>query len=148
MNTHPYLRAYMAGITVPTIFMLVVLTGFSIARFGVGIPVPIERAIVFPMAIIPNLFGAWNILYVAVFHRRNVPIGPYGAILPFLIVPLGTLLATALGFLGHEPGGIVWFGAIHVPYVAVGILFCVGVAFYYLVWKHLVGGLNGVLGIA
>jgi len=149
MNTHPYLRAYMAGITVPTmIFLPLALTGLSIARFVAGIQVPIERVIVFPMAVVPNLFGVWNILYVAVFHRRNVPIGPFGAILPFLLLPLGTLLATALGFLTHEARGIVWFGAVHIPYVAVATFFCVAIAIYYLVWKYLVGGLNGILGIA
>jgi len=148
MNTHPYLRAYMAGITVPTMFTLLVLTVFSIARFGLGIDVPVERAIVFPMAVVPNLFGVWNILYVAVFHRRNVSIGPFGAMLPFLLLPLGTLLATALGFLTHEAHGVVWFGVFHVPYTVVATLFCVAVGIYYLVWKHLVGGLNAVLGIA
>jgi len=148
MNTHPYLRAYMAGITVPTMFTLFVLTVFSIARFGAGFEVPVERVIVFPMAVVPNLFGVWNILYVGVFHRRNIPIGPFGAILPFLLMPLGTLLATTLGFLSHEAHGIVLFGALHVPYTAVGAFFCVAVAIYYLVWKHLVGGLNAVLGIA
>jgi len=147
MNTHPYLRAYMAGITVPTVVMLLVLCVFSIVRFGYGAPVPIERAIVFPMALVPNLFGVWNILYVAVFHRRNVPIGPYGAILPFLLMPLGALLASSLGFLAHESNGIVWFGVVHVPYPAVASVFCVAVGFYYLVWKHLVGGLNAILGI-
>lgn len=148
MNTHPYLRAYMAGITVPTMFTLVVLTVFSIARFGAGVHVPIERAIVFPMAVVPNLFGVWNILYVAVFHRRNVPIGPYGAILPFLLMPLGALLAAWLGFLVLQAQGIVWFGTVHFPYAVVAAFFCVAVAIYYLVWKYLVSGLNAILGIA
>jgi len=148
MNTHPYLRAYMAGITVPTMFTLFVLTVFSIARFGSGLHAPIERVIVFPMAVVPNLFGVWNILYVAAFHRRNVPIGPYGAILPFLLMPMGALLATSLGFLSLEAREVVWFGALHVPYAVVGVFFCVAIAIYYLVWKHLVGGLNGILGIA
>ena len=149
MNTHPYLRAYMAGITVPTmIFLPLALTGLSIARFVAGIQVPIERVIVFPMAVVPNLFGVWNLLYVAVFHRRNVPIGPFGAILPFLLMPLGTLLGRALGFLTHEAHGIAWFGAVHIPYATVAVFFCVALGFYYLIWKYLVGGLNGILGIA
>jgi len=147
MNTHPYLRAYMAGITVPTMFTLFVLTVFSIARFGAGMNVPMERVIIFPMAIVPNLFGVWNILYVGVFHRRNVGIGLFGAVLPFLLLPLGTMLATALGFLTHEANGIVCFGALHVPYAVVASFFCAAVGVYYLVWKHLVGGLNAVLGI-
>ena len=57
MNSHPYLRAYMAGISVPTPFLLIPLTAFSVARFVYNIPVPVERVIIFPMAIIPNLFG-------------------------------------------------------------------------------------------
>ena len=32
MKTHPYLRAYMAGIAVPTPFLLVAVTGFTIGR--------------------------------------------------------------------------------------------------------------------
>ena len=58
MNTHSYLRAYMAGISVPTPLLLVALFLFSIARFVYNVPVPVERVIIFPMAIVPNLFGA------------------------------------------------------------------------------------------
>jgi hypothetical protein len=54
MNEHPYLRAYMAGIALPTAFLLVALTVFCVARFVAQVPIPIERAIVFPMALIPN----------------------------------------------------------------------------------------------
>ena len=57
MNTHPYLRAYLAGIAVPTMFMLVVLTFFIVARFVYNVPVVIERLLVFPMAVVPNLWG-------------------------------------------------------------------------------------------
>src|SRR6266700_3374235 len=64
MNPHPYLRAYMAGSAVPTMLLLVVLGGFLIARYTFHIPIPIERAIVFPMALVPNIFGAWNIFYL------------------------------------------------------------------------------------
>ena len=65
MNNHPYLRAYMAGIAVPTPLLLVALTLFSIARFVYNVPIPVERVIIFPMAIVPNLFGVWNVLHVA-----------------------------------------------------------------------------------
>lgn len=57
MNTHPYLRAYLAGICVPTIFLLFVATGFTFIRYVYNFPVPIERVIVFPMAVVPNLWG-------------------------------------------------------------------------------------------
>ena len=63
MSNHPYLRAYMAGISVPTPLLLIPLTAFFIARFVYNIPVPVERVIIFPMAIIPNLFGVWNMLH-------------------------------------------------------------------------------------
>ena len=49
MRPHPYLRAYMAGIVVPTLFLLVILCVFTTFRlsFPVG---SLANAIVFPMA--------------------------------------------------------------------------------------------------
>jgi hypothetical protein len=38
MKTHPYLRAYMAGIAVPTPFLIVGVTGFTIARTTLRLP--------------------------------------------------------------------------------------------------------------
>ena len=89
---HLYLRAYMAGIVAPTAFLLVVLTVFSLARFVFHVPVPIERVIVFPMALIPNLFGAWEMRWYVVLTRRRLSIGVHGAMLPFVLVPLGLML--------------------------------------------------------
>jgi hypothetical protein len=71
---HPFLRAYMAGVVVPTGFLLVAMRAFSLARFVFNIPVPIERVIVFPMALIPNAFGAWNMLHVALTPDRRLSI--------------------------------------------------------------------------
>src|SRR5215470_7491796 len=99
MKNHPYLRAYMAGISVPTPLLLVALTLFFIARFVYNIPVPVERVIIFPMAIIPNLFGLWNMLYLASRVQTRLPLGVHGAILPFVIAPAGFLLGRGLGFL-------------------------------------------------
>ena len=137
MNKHTYLRAYMAGIVVPTIFLLVVVTGFSIFRYVYNVPVPIERIIMFPMAVVPNLWGLWNILFIALHGKRNIPIGLHGAILPLLLAPLGYFTSRILDFsiphliLAGFPIGIV-----------------LAVILYYLVWKHLVGFLNAVLSIA
>ncbi len=97
MNNHPYLRAYMAGISVPTPLLLVALTLFSIARFVYNVPIPVERVIIFPMAIIPNLFGVWNVLHLASRSRTHLPLGIHGAILPFILAPVGF-------FLGRWPG--------------------------------------------
>ena len=60
MRTHPYLRAYMAGIVLPTAFLLVIMTVDVYHRyylevssqFVLGMPArPLERTLVFPMAI-------------------------------------------------------------------------------------------------
>jgi hypothetical protein len=148
MNTHPYLRAYMAGIVVPTIVLLLVLTGFILARFVFQVPVPIERAIVFPMAIVPNLFGVWNMFYLWLGPRRHLPIGFHGALLPFILLPLGYLIGSALGVISLTSQCIVYFHEINVPYAFIAIGFTIALIFYYLVWKYLVGFFNQVLGIA
>jgi hypothetical protein len=148
MNTHPYLRAYMAGITVPTMLLLVVLTGFLLARYTFRIPVPIERAIIFPMALVPNIFGLWNIFYLWLRPRRHLPIGFHGAILPLILAPAGFALATCSGFLTATAQGLVWFHEITVPYAFLATGFCLALIAYYLVWKYLVGFFNQVLGIA
>jgi hypothetical protein len=148
MNTHPYLRAYMAGIVFPTLVLLVVLTAFCIARFVYQIPVPIERVIVFPMALVPNLFGLWNMFYLWLRPRRHLPLGLHGALLPFVLAPLGATLATALGILTLGSDGIVWFQHLKVPYPYLALGFTIALIVYYLVWKHLVGFFNQVLGIA
>jgi hypothetical protein len=126
---------------------VVVLTAFSIARFLYRVPIPIEWAIVFPMALIPNI-GAWNMLYLALGPRHHLPLGFHGAILPLILAPLGALLATLLGFLTPVEDGFLWFHAVRVAYVHCALVFPLVLMAYYLVWKYLVGFLNGMLGIA
>jgi hypothetical protein len=137
MNKHTFLRAYMAGIMIPTPFLLVIVTGFCIARYVYNIPIPIERVILFPMAVVPNLWGLWNVLYSALHSRFNIPIGAHGAGLPFVLAPAGYLVARLLDF--PIPDFVLH---------AFPVGFPIGVIVYYLVWKHLVGFLNGILCIA
>ncbi len=148
MNTHPYLRAYMAGSAVPTMMLLVVLSGFLIVRYTFHIPIPIERVIVFPMALVPNLFGAWNIFYLWLRPRPHLPIGLHGALLPFILAPAGFALASCSGFLTATSGGLVLAHEIVVPYAIPAVGFSFALIAYYLVWKYLVGFFNEVLGIA
>lgn len=148
MNTHPYLRAYMGGIAAPTMMLLVVLSGFLIARYTFHIPIPIERAIIFPMALVPNIFGVWNMFYLWLRPRRHLPIGFHGAILPFLLAPAGFTLASCSGFLAASSTGLVWFHEVVVPYQFLAAGFCFALIAYYLVWKYLVGFFNQVLGVA
>jgi hypothetical protein len=148
MHRFAYLRAYMGGVALPTAFLLVALTIFCIARFVYRIPVPIERAIVFPMALVPNLFGAWNVLYLAVRRRRPWNIGLHGALLPFVIGPGGYVIGRLLGILDTSPNGFVYFHAVHVLFAHTALVFPVVVAAYYLIWKYIVGFFNRVLEIA
>jgi len=148
MNTHPYLRAYMAGIFAPSLFLLVALTAFVVSRLVFQVPIPIERVLVFPMALVPNIFGLWNVLYLWLRPRRHLPIGFYGALLPVIMAPLGAVLACSLGFLAVGVHGITWFGVITAPYYLIAPGFLAGLVVYYLVWKYIVGFLNHVLGIA
>jgi hypothetical protein len=137
MNRHPYLRAYMAGIVAPTVFLLVVATAFTMMRYVFNVPVPIERVIVFPMAVVPNLWGLWNMLFVALRGRLHLSIGLHGALLPILLVPLGVALAGFLQF--SIPSFVLHVFPILVP---------IGLIVYYLAWKYIVSFLNRVLELA
>jgi hypothetical protein len=136
MNQHTYLRAYMAGIVVPTIALLLIATAFTIARYVYNIPVPIERVIVFPMAVVPNLWGLWNIAFIASHQHTHLPIGIHGAILPIILGPLGILMTSLLDF--TIPGF-----ASHIFPVAAPVALIA----YYLVWKYFVASLNQILAI-
>jgi hypothetical protein len=148
MNTHPYLRAYMAGVVVPSLGLLVALTVFILTRLVYQIPIPIERVIIFPMALVPTAFGFWNIIYVWSRPHRNLPIGLHGALLPLIMAPLGAMAATCGGLLALGTHGVTWFHAVSVSYSLIAPLFFAGVGAYYLVWKYVVGFLNQMLGIA
>ena len=145
MNGHPYLRAYMAGIALPTAFLLVALSVFCVWRFLLHIPVPIERMIVFPMALVPNLWGAWNMLYLALRTRYRWEVGLHGAILPAILAPMGYGAATVLGFLKTTAHGFAYFDVVHVPFALAGTIFSVAIAIYYLAWKYVVSFLNRVV---
>ena len=142
MRPHPYLRAYMAGIVVPTLFLLVILTVVASFRFYLEVPsqfvfgipaAPLERAIVFPMAVVPNLWGVWNMLHLALRSRVRLPLEVHGALLPLLLFPAGIALARLLDL------SIQWQFALPVAPI--------GMAIYYLAWKYAVGFLNDEVGI-
>ncbi len=147
MKDHPYVRAYMAGIAVPTPFLLVPLTAFVLARLIYGIPAPIEKIIIFPMAIVPNLFGIWNVLHLTTRSRTHLPLGIHGAILPLLIAPLGLLLGLSIGVMKPASNGFVYFGLVTFHYLHIAMIFPFVLIFYYLVWKYFVGFCNRVAGI-
>ena len=146
-SAYPYVRAYMAGVTLPTIFLLVILGIFVLVRLILQVPVPLERIIVFPMAMVPNVFGLWNMLYLRLRQTRQISIGAWGALLPFLLAPLGATVACSLGFLSTSANGVQYFGVIHASYGLLALNFCIAVVIYYLGWKYLVNFFNRVVGI-
>jgi hypothetical protein len=136
MNQHTYLRAYLAGIAVPTPFLLVVMTAYILLRLVYNFPIPVERVIVFPMAVVPNLWGLWNVLFIALRRRSPLSLGIHGALLPILLGPLGLVLTGLLNFT------IPAFATHVFP-----VLAPVALIVYYLAWKYLVGFLNRILGL-
>jgi len=148
MNNHPYLRAYLAGVFVTTLILPLMLTAFIVLRIVLQLPVPIERGLIFPMALVPAVWGLWNMLWLASRARTHVNVGVHGALLPFLLLPCGALAARCLGVLQLGATGITWFQSFSLPYALIGTGFCFGIAAYYLVWKYVVGFVNCELGIA
>jgi hypothetical protein len=148
MNTHPYLRAFMAGAFAPTLLMPAMLTVFIVSRLILQAPLPIERGLVFPMALVPCLWALWNMLWVGSHERTHLPVGLHGALLPLLLMPAGAAMGTCLGILAIGANGVTWFQNLYVPYAWIVPLFAAALAGYYLAWKYIVGFVNRVLGIA
>lgn len=148
MNNHPYLRAYLSGVFVTTLILPIMLTAFIVIRIVLQVPVPIERGLIFPMALVPAVWGLWNVLWLASHERTHLAVGIHGAVLPFLLLPIGATIARCLGVLTFGPTSVTWFNACSLPYAVIAAFFCCGVAAYYLVWKYIIGFINRVLGIA
>lgn len=148
MNTHPYLRAFLAGAFVPTLVLPLMLAGFIVARLGLQVPFPIERGLVFPMALVPCLWALWNMLWLGSNGRTHLSLGLHGALLPLLLMPAGAAAASCLGLLQVGARGATWFHALFVPYALIAPVFACALVGYYLLWKYVVGFVNRVLGIA
>jgi len=136
MKNHFYLRAYMAGVTVPTMLVVLMLACFVVLRLGYNMAVPIERGLVFPLAIVPGLWGVWNMLYIVVRKHWRIPLGVYGALVPLFVGPLALGSAFLLGL--DIPGFVL-----SIFPAGVGVVMLA----YYLVWKYVVGFFNRVLEI-
>jgi hypothetical protein len=148
MNTHPYLRAFLAGLLVPNLVLPLALVAFIVVRLVLQAPFPIERGLVFPLALVPAVWGLWSVLWLWSHPQTHLSLGAHGAILPFLLLPAGTVIARCAGLIDLETGSVFWFHAFHIPYALVACGFAAGVAIYYLVWKYIVGFVDRVLGIA
>ncbi|CAN5746884.1 hypothetical protein BH18ACI5_BH18ACI5_05350 [soil metagenome] len=130
---YPSLRAFMAGITLPTMVVPVVIALVSMHHSSVR-PFHLEDVVFFPVGLVPSAWGLWNVLYERVRRHRELPIGVFGAA---LLIPLGSAayaIQTALGKMLWTPEVLV----MGVP---------IAIVVYYLAWKHLVRRLNDLLGV-
>jgi hypothetical protein len=132
MKNHPYLRAYMAGVLLPSWFLLIVLAAFLAAHVTLRLPARVESAFVFPMALVPNLWGVWNVLYLRLRLKGRVSIGAFGSLLPLLLVPAGIGMAALLGLDFYTAR-------------QAALLLPAAMAIYFLAWKHGVGFFNRVV---
>lgn len=96
---------------------------------------PLDRALLFPMAVVPNAWGMWNMLYLRLRAPLRLSLGVHGALLVTFLIPGGIALAQLF-----DTFTIQWQFALP--------MFPVGMAIYYLAWKYLVGFLNQEMGIA
>ena len=113
MQNHTYLRAYMADVTAPTVLVVFMLACFAVLRFGHNMFIPIERFPVFPLAIVPRLWGAWNMLYIAMRKHWHIPLDVHRAhVVPLVAGPL-TLGNAFLGGLNIAHFALAMFTGRH-----------------------------------
>jgi len=135
MNHHPHLRAYLAGVAFPTLVLPLFLVLFILGRLVYDIGIPIERVAVFPLALLPILWGAWNALYFRAGVGRAMPLGLHGAILFAVFAPFGYMMS-------HFVLNLT------LPFSLFLKLYPVGLIVYYFLWKYLVAFFNRALGLA
>jgi hypothetical protein len=123
----------MSGIALPTMVIPVVVLGLSLYQ-PTDHPFHIEDVLIFPIGLVPNAWGLWNMLYVWLRARREIPTGLYGAALVLLLAPAAFGIQVALGKMLWTP-----------TLIAIGLPMTL--AAYYLAWKYVVGRFNDLLGI-
>jgi hypothetical protein len=138
----------MAGTLVPTLVLPLLLLAFIVLRLIMQVSFPIERGLVFPMALVPALWGVWSVLWQASRESTHLPLGAHGAFLPLLMMPVGAFIATHVGVLDLGASSVTWFNSISISYAMVACFLTAAIAAYYLAWKYVVGFVNRVLGIA
>jgi len=130
---HPYLRAYMSGIALPSMILPFVLIGLSL-QYSLIHERHLGDVVMFPIGLVPNAWGLWNVVYVWLRRHREIPIGLYGAALVLVLAPLGYGLQRAVG-------QMVWTPELF----AIG--FPAALVIYYIAWKLVVARFNDLLGV-
>lgn len=132
MNTHPYFRAYLAGVAPPSILYFAGVGTAACAALVRQMPVEFPPLAIFPVAIVPGVWGLWNMLHLRL--RPRWTLGLHGAVLPLLLAPAAFSVLRAFGIVWLTP----WMLALGIP---------VGAVLYYFVWKYVVGWCNRALDI-
>lgn len=135
MTGPKFLRAYMAGLVPPSIIALLSYIAATVAHtfFNAALP-PVEKGIMFPLVVVPNLWGIWNGLWAV--SSKRLPLGVHGALMPFLSFGLGAMAAKLLD--------------IPITDQMIRMLplsLAMSVATYFLIWKYGVRYLNRIAGI-
>jgi hypothetical protein len=130
---HPYVRAYLAGIALPTMVVPLVLIGLALYNAAPH-QFHVEDVLVFPIGLVPNAWGLWNVLYVRLRRGYELPIGLHGVVLAFVLAPLAFGLQLALG-------KVLWTAELF----AIG--FPVALVVYFLAWRLVVARFNDLLGV-
>lgn len=129
---HPYVRAYLAGVALPTVVVCVV--GLVVAFLFHDTEPAILRALMLPIAGNPVAWGLWNVLWVALGRRKWVQLGWHGALLAVILIGLGVLFAASLDVPQATP--------------ALGAAVLIPVGFvYYVLWRYAVAFLNSLVGL-
>src|SRR5262245_55823528 len=129
MRSYRYVRAYLAGIALPT--LVVCVAGSITVVFFDRLEPAVQRALFLPIAAIPVLWGIWNVVWVALGPRWRLRIGWHGAILPALLIGVGVLLAGRLDLSDVT------------PLRGRTVLAPTGIA-YYVLWRYGVSFLNSL----
>jgi hypothetical protein len=147
MTNHPYLRAYLAGVFIPTLVFPLAVVALAAGKCALQATFPVERIVIFPLAFVPVVWGLWNVLWAASRNCTHLPLGVHGAILPFLLMPAGAALAKCLGVIAFGPSSVTWFQILSIPYAVIACGFVFALVVYYLAWKYIIGFVNRELGI-
>lgn len=125
----------MAGIVPPTAMSLVVYVLMTLGHslFAIQLP-PAESIIIFPLVVVPNMWGIWN--GIRAVMTKRLPLALHGALLPVINFGLGYVMISATNF--SISTQIMRFGAVSL---------LMTMAIYYLVWKFVVGFLNTLVDV-
>ena len=110
MNTHPYLRAYLAGVFVPTLILPLILTVFIVVGSCFRCPSPSSAASSFPWRLCLQS-GACGTCFGCLARAHASRRRRARRHLALLLVPSGAIVARCLGVLAVRRQRRHWFNA-------------------------------------